>query len=100
MDRIVRWSPEAEEDLESIAQYIARDSAFYARSVVTRILETTRIIPEQPFAGRFVPEIARENIRERFVYSYRLVYKIADDCILIVAIIHGKRLLEVINERF
>ena len=100
MDRIVRWSPEAEEDLESIAQYIARDSIFYARSVVTRILETTGTIPEQPYAGRIVPEIGSEQIRERFVYSYRLVYQIADDRILIVAIIHGKRLLESIHERF
>lgn len=99
MDRLVRWSPEAEEDLDSIAQYIARDSEFYARSVVSRILETTRKIPDQPLAGRIVPEIGHEQIRERLVYSYRLVHQVQADGILIVAIIHGRRLLESINER-
>ncbi len=34
MDIEVEWSPEAAEDLESIAEYIARDSEFYARAVV------------------------------------------------------------------
>lgn len=39
MDKSVRWSPEAIEDLESIAEYIARDSEFYARSVVSEVIE-------------------------------------------------------------
>lgn len=33
MDFKVAWSPEAIEDLESIAEYIGRDSEFYARAV-------------------------------------------------------------------
>jgi toxin ParE1/3/4 len=34
VDLEIKWSPEATEDLESIAGYIARDSGFYARAVV------------------------------------------------------------------
>ena len=45
-------------------------------------------------------EIGNERIRERFVYSYRLVYRIEEKRILIVAVIHGKRLFESIAERF
>ena len=100
MDFKVKWSPEATEDLESIAEYIARDSEFYARSVVSKILAVSRKISEQPMIGRIVPEISDKEIRERFVYSYRLVYKIQDSLITIVAIIHGKRLLENVSERF
>ncbi len=37
MDLEVRWSPEATEDLEAIAGYIARDSEYYARAVVHAI---------------------------------------------------------------
>ena len=96
----IEWSPEALEDLESIAEYIERDSEFYARAVVSKILAASRKIPAQPFIGRIVPEIDDENIREKFVYSYRLVYKIEDKKILVVAIIHGKRLLGNISERF
>ena len=96
----VKWSPEATEDLESIAEYIARDSEFYARAVVTEILSISRNIREFPLVGRVVPEIGDEHIRERFIYSYRLVYRIEPERILVVAVIHGKRLLENISERF
>lgn len=99
MDNGIRWSPEAVEDLESIAEYIARDSRFYASAVVSKIMATTVKIFEQPLIGRIVPEVGDVEIRERFVYSYRLVYKIQTETILIVAIIHGKRLLENISDR-
>lgn len=76
MDLEVKWSPEATEDLESIAEYITRDSEFYARSVVTEILSVSRNVGELPLIGRIVPEIGDRRIRERFVYSYRLVYRV------------------------
>ena len=100
MDLEVTWSPEAAEDVESIAEYIARDSAFYARAVVTEILAVARTVREFPSIGRVVPEIGDERIRERFIYSYRMVYRVETARILIVAVIHGKRLLETISERF
>ena len=100
MEYRVTWSPEAIEDLESIAEYIERDSLFYAQSVVSKILEASRDIKEFPLIGRVVPELGDENIRERFIYSYRLVYQMRQQNILIVAVIHGKRLLKNIEERF
>ncbi len=100
MDNSIEWSPEAIEDLESIAKYIARDSEFYAKAVVTKILSTSKNIKDQSLIGRIVPELNEVNIRERFIYSYRLIYKIEETRILIVAIIHGKRLLENVPDRF
>lgn len=100
MEYGVTWSPEALEDLESIAEYIERDSSFYAQSVVSKILGVSRNIKEFPLIGRVVPELDDENIRERFVYSYRLVYQMRQQKILIVAVIHGKRLLKNVEERF
>ena len=100
MEYRVTWSPEAVEDLESIAEYIERDSPFYAQSVVSKILAASKKVGDFPLIGRVVPEIGDENIRERFVCSYRLVYRIRPQKILIVAVIHGKRLLENIEGRF
>jgi len=88
MEYRVTWSPEAVEDLESIAEYIERDSSFYAQSVVSQIIATSRKVKEFPLIGRMLPEIGDKNIRERFVYSYRLVYQIRSQQILIVAVIH------------
>ncbi len=96
----VVWSPEALNDVDDIASYIARDSVFYAAAVVQKILETSRELRDFPQIGRMIPELSDEAIRERFVYSYRLIYQIHDEEILIVAIVHGKRLLGSLGDRF
>jgi toxin ParE1/3/4 len=100
MDFKVVWSPEAIEDLESITAYIGRDSEFYARAVATKIVEMARGIGSLPRIGRVVPELGDEKIRERFIYSYRVVYRVEEERILIVAVIHGKRLIENLADRF
>ena len=90
----VVWSPRAVEDVEAIAVYIATDSTAYAAAVVKKIIETTRSLSRFPFSGRTVPEFGEENIREKLVYSYRIIYRLQNETITIAAVIHGKRLLE------
>ncbi len=97
---MIEWSPEAVEDLELIAEYIDRDSEYYARAVTREIISAARALSDFPQIGRIVPEIGDEKVRERFVYSYRLIYRLDPDRVLIVAVIHGKRLLENIGDRF
>ena len=87
------WSPEAIEDIEAIASYIERDSPFYAKAVASKIVETAESIPMHPGVGRLVPEIGDPSIRERFVFSYRVIYRIETDQILVAAVIHGSRML-------
>jgi plasmid stabilization system protein ParE len=87
------WSPEALEDIESIASFIERDSAWFAKVVVSKIVGLAETIILNPEMGRVVPEIGQKNIRERFVYSYRVIYRIELEQILVVAVIHGSRLL-------
>jgi len=87
------WSEKSIDDLESIATYIEKDSIYYAKSVVTTIFSKVDILLEFPLLGRVVPEYQDKNIRELFVYSYRLIYKINKNNISIVTIIHGKRIL-------
>jgi addiction module RelE/StbE family toxin len=99
MGHKVVWSPEALDDVDAIAGYIARDSAFYATTVVNRILETSRSLNQFPYLGRAVPELGQDDIRERFVYSYRLVYRVAQDTITVVAVIHGKRQFDAVADR-
>ena len=96
----VAWSLAALEDLESIASYIDRDSASYARAVVERILDVASTLAEFPGRGRVVPELGDVAIRERFVYSYRLIYRVEPTRVLIVAILHGRRLMESVSDRF
>ena len=90
----VTWSRRALHDLEGIAEYIAADSATYASIVVTKILNGTRMLAQFPRAGRKVPEFDDENVREVIVYSYRVIYRVRQDEIVIAAVIHGKRLVQ------
>ena len=90
----LEWSEEALEDIESIATYIEKDSPIYAKSVVSKFFEQAEILQEFSELGRIVPEINDLQIREIFVYSYRLIYRLEKDKILFIAVVHGKRLLE------
>jgi len=90
----LEWSEEALEDMESIATYIEKDSPIYAKSVVSKFFEKAEILQEFSELGRKVPEFNDITIREIFVYSYRLIYKLSKEKVLLVAIVHGKRLLE------
>jgi len=99
MARGVVWSPEAIEDVESIASYIERDSAWYAKAVASKIVEVVESIPEFPDLGRVVPEIGDPAIRERFVYSYRIIFRLEQERVLVAAVIHGRRLLQPLVER-
>ena len=72
------WTAEARLDLDEITDYIARDSEHYAQAVADKIFNISKSIPTQPMLGRMVPEVKREDIRERFIYSYRLIYQLFD----------------------
>ena len=63
------------------------------------MVEVAETIPDFPRMGRVVPEAGDQNLRERFVYSYRLIYRLQTDRILIVAVIHGSRLLQPFLQR-
>ena len=95
----VIWSPRALDDVDFIASYISRDSTVHASAVVTKIIHATRILRQFPFVGRVVPEFDDKTLRERFVYSYRIIYRIEGQIVTVAAVIHGNRLLEAIERQ-
>lgn len=100
MDYRVVWTPGADSNLEGIAEFIQRDSPYYASVVVSKIRSEARRLRKYPFRNRVVPEINDESVREVFVYEYRLIYEILDDTVIVMMIIHASReLLNVHNPR-
>ena len=95
MDYQVIWSPEALDDVDEIADYIAKDSPQYAQSVVEQVIVRSRKLSSLALRGRIVPELGNTDYRETFVYSYRLIYKVTDKQVAIIAVIHGARLLDI-----
>jgi len=94
MAKKVIWSHEATFDLDAIADYISRDSAFYASAFVQGVLDTTKSLKEFSERGRVVPELCNPNIRELFVKEYRVIYSVEETCVVIIGLIHGKRDLD------
>ena len=89
MARKVVWTGPGWEDLESAAKYIARDSEFYAATLVQEANEAAMSLTDFGERGQVVPEFGDESIRELLVKPYRLVYKMTYEHVFIVAFIHG-----------
>ncbi|WP_366929511.1 type II toxin-antitoxin system RelE/ParE family toxin [uncultured Thiodictyon sp.] len=56
---------------------------------------TGELFLTQPLMGRVVQELTNPAIREHFIYSYRVIYQVAGEDVHVLAVIHGKRLLDV-----
>ncbi|MFO0755860.1 MAG: type II toxin-antitoxin system RelE/ParE family toxin [Byssovorax sp.] len=91
----VDLSPEAIADLEEIACYIARDNPRAAETWVDRLIDRAEKAGVQPKAGRIVPEYGEANIREVFLRTYRIIYRIDEDehRIVVLTVLEGHRRL-------
>jgi len=83
------WTEKAIVSLENIADFIAIDSLFYAKRTVKDIYSMTESLKTFPRIGRIVPEYNNENIKELFYKTYRIIYKIEEDQVLILTVISG-----------
>lgn len=91
--RTLIWSPDAISDLHEIADFIARDKPKAARRWVQTLTVVAEQAGELPFAGRRVPEFEREDMREMIKRGYRVMYRVSDELVEIVAVIEGHRIL-------
>ena len=87
----VIWSPSALQDIDSIAEYISRDSVSHSALFIERIIEKTARLAEYPHSGKILPEIGEENTREIMYGSYRIMYLVVGEDVWITGIIHGAR---------
>ncbi len=90
----IKWSPKAAFHFEGICDYIAKDSKYYAVLFAKKVVAIVKSLPQFPKTGRIVPEYNDENLREKIYGNYRIVYRIKEEVIEIVAICHGARQLE------
>lgn len=91
---MVIWSRPARADLRSIHDFIAHDSPYYAKKVVQDIRAKTDILEQLPKAGKKVPELDEDRIRELSLYSYRIVYEIKELGVFVLAVVHKRRQME------
>ena len=93
----IKWTSNAKEDLLNIVEYIKKDSLSAARKVYADIKEKAQSSNFFPLRGRVVPELLKEGItiyRELIVQHWRIMYKIENDTIYIMAIFDSRRNIE------
>jgi toxin ParE1/3/4 len=91
----VVWTPAAEADIEGIGQYLERvASPAVATSVISKIRTTALAYCDFPFSARMIPEFQDPARREIFVYEYRVMYRVEEDRIHILRVVHGRQLLK------
>ncbi len=91
------WAKTAKNDLNETVEYIANDSVEIALNKFYEIRKSTRQLEKFPEQGRIIPELRNENIlryREIIISTWRLIYKIEDKKIYIMAVIDGRRNIE------
>ena len=91
MARPVVWAESAWNNLEDVAEYIAKDSPHYAAAFVREARDAARSLVSLAERGRMVPEFNDPGIRELLVGSYRLIYQVTKPAIHIIGFIHGAR---------
>lgn len=87
------WTRRAIDDVLSIQQFIAKDSAHYAQLVSQRLIAAAERLPAFPQSGRIVPEVNDPAIREVIQGSHRIVYRLIQGEIHILTVHHAARLL-------
>jgi len=91
--RKLRWSRLSKERLTDIGRYISQDSPQNARKVVKDIREAVRELVPHPESKPIVKQLPSEDNNYRFVicHSYKIIYKIKPEYILILDIFHMSR---------
>lgn len=82
-------------DLEAIGAYIARDDPAAAARWIDKLVSTVARAASAPGSGRRVPELARDDVRELLLRSYRIVYRVTPARSEILTVSEGRRLDQV-----
>ena len=99
----VYWAGVAYNDLEEIVNYIANESSDIALNVLRRIKDKVESLIHFPERGRIVPELKFHNIEnyhEIILNPWRIIYRIDNYKVYVIAIFDGRRNFEdIILER-
>jgi toxin ParE1/3/4 len=89
------WSDRALDELDLIVVYVAQTSPQNAKAIARRAFARADLLLDQPRQGRRLPENRTDrDLREVFVHRWRLIYEVMPDAVVIVAVIHGARLID------
>ena len=93
----VIWSKSAVDDLGDIIDYIAQDSPLTVQKLFVQIKNKIETLNYSPQRGRYIPELQKQGIltyRELIISPWRVMYRISEDKVYVLAIIDSRRNVE------
>ena len=84
----VIWTESALSDLNDIGDYISKDSIRYAELTVTKLFESPDILELNPLAGKMVPELQNDSIRQLTRGNFRIIYQVVSEDIVEILTVH------------
>ena len=92
---VINWTLNSTISIDQIAEFIAVDSFHYAKKFVNDVFKKVKILETQPYVGKIVPELNKENIRQLLFGKYRIIYHIKSEKeVDILTVHHSARLLD------
>jgi toxin ParE1/3/4 len=86
----LQFTDPAEADILQIGVYIANDSPMNASRFVENLYDRCELLTENPFSGRSRSDYGA-GLRSIVFGRYVIFYRVLDDCLEIVRVIHGAR---------
>jgi toxin ParE1/3/4 len=88
-----RLLPQAEQDIEAIADYIAERNPRAALELIERFHQRWELLCDFPLSGPARPDL-HEDARHLIIGNYLSLYRVKADTVEIVRVLHGRRNIE------
>lgn len=88
--RKVRISPQADRDIDGIADFIRRDNPRRAYSFVKELYERIGVVAERPFSYPSREDVAA-GLRTASQGNYRILFRVEDELVQILRVLHAAR---------
>ena len=86
----IRWDKFAKQSLDDIYMFIAKDSLAAARRVKMELVKLAHSLNDFPKNFSIEEYLAdeEENFRSVSKWSYKIIYEVTEDCIIIIDVFH------------
>ena len=79
--------------MREVADYIAQDNPQAAKKWASGLFQHAKHLLKMPLAGRIVPEVGKDDLRELICGNYRVIYRIEVERIIILTVLHCRQLI-------
>lgn len=87
------WTAPALTDVAETIDLIASSDSDAAHRWYDGIIHALERAAAFPYAGRTVPELSRDDVREVIVGQYRAMYRVSETHLVVWAVRQGRRLI-------